>query len=200
MDQENDRVSDDTLRYHSDPFFNECRAYGRLQEKSLNGKIAVRCYGYITVPAETEIQLERQFQITDWDRPEEEYERPVSERQPLRALVKDLVRNDLPLTSKVADKILRDTKRMRRCGVYPGDIRPRNYKNGLLVDFSIARTEPYFLFEIRHAKQVERMKNSDLYMWEEMVEENKLRPSLRAIRNEKYCANLRPRKKETTIK
>ena len=112
--------------------------------------------------------------------------------------MKDLILKDVPLTGKVADKILRDTKRMRRCGIFPGDIRTRNYKDGLLVDLSAARTEPYYLFNIRSAKQVERMKNRDLYMWEAMVEENQLQTQLRAVRNEKYCACLRPRKKKTT--
>lgn len=106
--------------------------------------------------------------------------------------------NDTPLTDNIADKILRDTKRMRRCGIYPGDVRIRNYKNGLLVDLSAARTEPFHLFDIRFAKQVAKMKNRDLYMWEDMVEENQVETSLRAVRNEKYCAKLRPHKKRAT--
>ena len=88
----------------------------------------------------------------------------LSPRQPLRAIVKDLVVKDVPLTGKVADKILRDLKAMRRKRIYPGDIRARNYKAGLLVDFSIAITEPYFLFDLRGPKQAEMMKNGDLYM------------------------------------
>ena len=78
--------------------------------------------------------------------------------------MKDLVVKDVPLTGKVADKILRDLKAMRRKRIYPGDIRARNYKAGLLVDFSIAITEPYFLFDLRGPKQAEMMKNGDLYM------------------------------------
>lgn len=166
--------------------------------KASEWKIAIRCHGYITISAKIEAQLERDFGVEDWDRPGEEYDRPVSKRQPFRATVKDLVLEDMLLTGKMADKILRDTKRMRRCGVYPGDVRPRNYLNGLLVDFSAARTELYYLFNIRGPKQVERMKNRDLYMWEAMVKERGLKTSLRAVANEKHCASLRPRKKTTT--
>lgn len=144
------------------------------------------------------MQLERTFGIWDWDRPGEEYDKPLPQRQPFRAIVKDLILKDVPLTGKVADKILRDTKRMRRCGIYPGDVCPRNYKNGLLVDMSAARTEPYYLFNIRPVEQVRKMKNRDLYMWEAMVEENNLQTLLRAVRDEKYCAKLRPCKKKTT--
>jgi hypothetical protein len=145
------------------------------------------------------LQLERTFQIWDWDRPGEEYNKPVSQRQPFRAIVKELILKNIPLDGKVADKILRDTKRMRRCGIYPGDVRPRNYKNGLLVDMSAARTEPYYLFSIRPVQQVEILKSRDLYMWEAMVEENNLTTRLRAVRNEKYFPTLRPRKRKTTV-
>ncbi|KAK3169301.1 hypothetical protein OEA41_008684 [Lepraria neglecta] len=162
--KENDLVTDDLLQAHSDPFYNECRAYGRLQDKNLNGKVAVLCHGYITLPASVKEQLKRKFHISDWDRPGDEYSKPVSQRQPFRAIIKDLIQEDTPLTGKAADKILRDLKKMQRCGIYPGDIRSRNYKAGLLVDLSIARTEPYYLFNIQSARQVAKMKNGDLYI------------------------------------
>ena len=162
--EENDLVPDDLLQAHSDPFYNECRAYGRLQEANLNGKVAVRCYGYITFPAEIERQLQRDFQVYGWDRSAQDYLKPVSSRQPIRAIVKELVLQDEPLTGKVADKMLRDLKKMRSKGIYPLDVYERNYKAGLLVDMSIARTLPHYLFDIRGPKQRARMMNSDLYM------------------------------------
>ena len=178
------------LQGHVDPFYRECRAYGRLIEKNLNGKVAVRCFGYMTFPAETEAHLEKQFQVRDWDRPDNDCDR----KQPLRAIVKELVLKDVPLTAKIADKILTDTKRMRRCGVYPGDIRPRNYKGGLLVDFGVARTEPYYMFDIRPGRQTLKMKSGDLYMWEAMRKELGLNTRLRAVRDVEYCKKLRDRK------
>ena len=193
--RENELVSDDLLHAHTDPFYNECRAYGRLKEKKLNGKVAVYCHGYIPISADKEEQLEREFEVGDWNRPGDEYDRPVSKRQPLRAIVKDLVLKDIPLTAKVADKMLTDLKRMRRIGIYPGDIVWRNYKAGLLVDFGSARTEPCYLFDLRPGRQTQITKNTDLYMWEDMRKEYKLNTRKRAVRDEEYCANLRPRKK-----
>ena len=114
--------------------------------------------------------------------------------------MKDLVLADVPMTGKVADKTLRDLKRIRRCGVYPGDIHLRNYKAGLLVDLSVARTEPYYLFKLRRPKQAELMKKGDLYRWEEMVTENNIDTRLRAVRNQNYCAKLRPRKRKSGIR
>ena len=103
MGKENDLVTDDLLQAHSDPFYNECRAYGRLQDKNLNGKVAVRCHGYITLPASVEEQLKRKFLVSDWDRPGDEYSKPVSQRQPFRAIVKDLIQKETPRTGKAAD-------------------------------------------------------------------------------------------------
>ena len=113
-ERENEQISDDLLHAHADPFYRECRAYGRLEEKKLNGKVAVYCHGYITISANKEEQLEREFDVVDWDRPGEEYDKPVSQRQPFRAIVKDLVLKDIPLTAKIADKMLTDLKRIRR--------------------------------------------------------------------------------------
>ena len=196
LDRENELISDNLLHAHSDPFYNECRAYGRLEEKKLNGKVAVRCHGYIPISADKEEQLKREFGVEDWDRPGDEYDKPVSQRQPFRAIVKDLVLKDIPLTAKVADKMLADLKRMRRSGIYPGDIVLRNYMAGLLVDFSTARTEPFFLFNLRPGRQTQIMKNADLYMWEEMRKENDLDTRTRAVRDEEYCAKFRPRRKK----
>lgn len=196
LDRENKLISDNHLHAHSDPFYNECRAYGRLEETKLNGKVAVCCHGYIPISADKEAQLEREFGVGDWNRPGDEYDKPASQRQPFRAIVKDLVLKDIPLTARVADKMLRDLKRIRRVGIYPGDIRTRNYKAGLLIDFSAARTEPFFLFILRPGLQTRIAKNTDLDMWEDIRRENKLNTRNRALRDEAYCANLRPRKQK----
>lgn len=185
------------LQCHVDPFYRECRAYGRLIEKDLNGKVAVRCYGYMTFHAGMEAILEQEFQVRDWDRPDDDYEK--KQQQPLRAIVKELVLKDVPLTAKIADKILTDTKRMRRCGVYPGDIFPRNYKGGLIVDLGSAMTEPYFMFDIRPGVQTLKMKKTDLYMWEAMRKELGLNTRLRAVRDVEYCKKLRSRKTRTRM-
>ena len=104
--------------------------------------------------------------------------------------MKELILKDVPLNGRVADRILRDMKRMRRCGVYPRDVHPRNYVGGLLVDLSEAMTRPYWLFQIR-SKYGEMIKCRELYKWQEMVEEKQLDVHLRAVRNKEYCKKLR---------
>ena len=192
--EKEESISDELLQAYMDPFYNECRAYGRLEEANLNGKVAVRCHGYMTFPAEYEEELERRLDVSDWGRPGDEYDKDVSERQPLRAIVKDLVRKDVPLTGRVADKILRDMKTMRNCGIYVGEVEPRNYMAGLLVDLSVAKTEPNYLFDLRPGFQTELVKMSDLYAWEDMRTENGLNTRLRAVRDDEYCTRLRSRR------
>lgn len=131
MDEENDLVSANVLHAHMHSFFNECRAYGRLVEASQNGKIAVRCLrSHTSVPVDKEEELARKFNIQTRDRPEEDYANPVSQRQPFRAVVKELVREPVALTQKVDQDDAEGLERrcMRELGVYRMDVRARNYE------------------------------------------------------------------------
>lgn len=177
-----------------DPFYNECRAFGKIIESDLNGKIAVRCYGYLAVSAEREQELEENFNIKTWDRPKEEGSDPASQRQPFRAIVKDLILETVSFTLTHVKKILGDLKKMRQLGVYPMDVQARNYMDGLLVDMSAAMTEPHYLFEIRPEWRVRKLKRADLRSYDIMIEDEEIATWHRATRNEKYCTKLRSRK------
>ena len=179
-----------------DPFYCECRAYGRLIETSLNGRVAVRCHGYLTIPAEKERELYKRFGVEDWNRPEAEYDLPIRKMPPLRAIVKDLVHQDEQLTEARFKMILRDLKKMHRIGVYPMDVRERNYRSGLLVDMSIAMTEPHYLFDIRPAWHVRVLKREGLVSFDSMVKKSGVLTWERAVRDKEYCKKLRSYKKE----
>ncbi|KAL9073385.1 MAG: hypothetical protein Q9161_003000 [Pseudevernia consocians] len=151
IDEKSDLLSADLLRAHMDPFFNECRAYGRLEE-----------------------QLSRKFDIQAWDRPEEDCAKPVSQRQAFRAVVKKLIREPVQLTQKVTKKILKDLETMRKLGVYPMDVCARNYEAELLVDMGIAMTTPHYLFNIRPSWQVRVMQREDLLMFDKMIKDEEV--------------------------
>ncbi|KAL6715421.1 hypothetical protein ACLMJK_006382 [Lecanora helva] len=186
-------ISADIVRSHRDPFLCECRAYGRLIEKNLNGKVAVRCHGYLTLPADREEELQRKFHVGDWNRPRSEYDKPPHKRQPFRAIVKDLITADIPLTEKVAKVMLKHLKQMRRVGVYPMDVTARNYVGGLLVDFSIAITTPHYLFEIKTPMRVRFYQRNDLISWQSMVRDAGIETWERAVPSSEYRKKLRPR-------
>ncbi|KAK5262913.1 hypothetical protein LTR96_011630, partial [Exophiala xenobiotica] len=92
------------------------------------------------------ILLRQKFNITDWNRPEEELSWPPAKRQPLRALVKDLVETDPEITEKLIASILQELKALNSLRIYVMDVRWSNYEGGHLVDFSSAWTEPHFEF------------------------------------------------------
>ena len=151
----------------------------------------MRCHGYLTVPAQREEELKQRFKVDAWDRPSDELSTPISKRQPLRAILKDLVVKDVPLTEAIVKKTLKDLRRIRRLRVYPMDIAARNYKGGLLIDFSIAITEPHYLFAIKPRWRVQRWKHQDLDLWQIMVAEEEIATWERAIPNKEYCKKLR---------
>ena len=141
-DSQNARVTDDTLVGHMDPFYDECRAYGRVSEHlgKRKGSVAVPCHGFLNIPASHEATLEKDFGVSKWDRSAMESTLDPSQRQPFRTPVKDLVEaaDNVPTTSRQLSGILRDLRALRRMGVYPMDICARNYRSDRLVDFSVA--------------------------------------------------------------
>ena len=191
--------SPNLIHCHMDPFFNECRAYGKLIDKNLNGKVAVRCYGYLMIPANREDELRKRFGVAAWNRPQDEYSKPLSRRQPFRAIVKDLITEDVPLTAKTARKMLRDLRKIRSFKVYNMDIVARNYKGGLLVDFSVAITRPHYLFVIKPAWRRELYKYDDLMAFDDMLDEAGIVTLARATPNKEYVKKLRPRNRKGRV-
>jgi len=188
-------VSSDILIAHDDPFYNECRAYGRLEQANLNGKVAARCHGYIAIPAEREDHLDTKFDVGVWNRPEDEYAKPAKERQPFRAILKELLRDDRRITHRVAKKMLSDLQSIRALGVFPLDITEENYKAGLLVDMSIAITKPNFIFDIRPKWQVQQMQTADLRAFDSMMKDLGVKTWVRALPKKETMEKLRPRTK-----
>ena len=79
VDQE--RIGLKTIRYHNEPFYNECRAYGRLIKDGQNGLFAVKCHGYVLISSETKRNLDELF-------PEIEF---GEEQKYYPAIVKDFI-------------------------------------------------------------------------------------------------------------
>lgn len=189
-----DRVGLETLHAQCDPFYNECRAYGKLIESDVNGRVAARCHGYTTIHYKEVHQLGKEFHIEDLEQEAESYQESQvpPERYLYRAIVKELIRDDLPLTHMRVKKMMRDLLKMRELGVYPMDIKSRNYRGCLLVDFSSAITEPHSTFKISPEWQNELTRNTDLVEFDEMVEKVKVKTWIKAWTVD-YKRKLRPR-------
>ena len=190
-EEEIEKIPIETIRFHTDPFYNECRAYGKLIERDVNGKVAVRCHGHMTIPAARVEELAQRFEVDIWDRLKDDYKLPVSKRQPFRAIVKDLIEDDRPLNEKQLIRMRKDLLKMHKLDVYPQDVRARNYRGGLLLDFSIAITKPHWVFETKRPWWIRVMKNDDIRMLQVVMLESGVKTWQRAVRNREHCMKLR---------
>ena len=136
-------ISDDLLVFHTDPFYAECRAYGRIEEirgtRSTNRKsssmrgairtgrrkdskaptIAARCYGFLTLSSSSaEGYLEDQG-IDLWSEidPDDDY-RIRAIGSPIRAIVKEYIPSS---PSSFNPLLLRDYKLMLKSIKYLND-------------------------------------------------------------------------------
>jgi len=130
------------LVHHKDPFYSECRAFGRLKE-ARREDLAVHCYGYIVVDSKHEEDVLRRFQIASWNRSKGD------EGKPIRAIVKELVRSDQPFVPKMIPKMMRDLRAINSLGIQVWDVKDDMYLGGILLDLSQARTVPHIELDLQ---------------------------------------------------
>ncbi|KAI3325369.1 kinetochore Sim4 complex subunit FTA2-domain-containing protein [Xylariaceae sp. AK1471] len=158
-------ISDNVIRHHLDPFFAECRAFGRLTKERKDHELAIRCHGYVFLSMSVERRIEEQFGVLDWNRA------PEDNNQPLRAIVKNYIRyKSFYKPSKF--RIMKDRlKQLNDMGIYNMDIRKENYLGGHLFDFSTAITTPHLSFSLGLRTQAQIMEDIhyDLECFDSMV-------------------------------
>jgi len=182
---------------HLDPFYAECWAYGRIAETNIKRPVAVPCYGFLAIPAVQENFLSATFGISDWDWPEEEYDRSITDRQSFRAVVKELVTDLVPFSKNMVRGMLADLRSLRNMTVFARDIRADNYRGGKLVDFSVSWTAPYLMlaYALRDRVFIEEDVFKELFEFNKIIEDTGIVTPVRATRNKVYASKLRPRKK-----
>ena len=139
----------------TEPFNNECRAFGRLQEAGY-AELAVRCYGYVLLDDSHERAILEQFSGEDltFDGSPDWYGncdirarfpgrdgRPA----PVRGILKEFGLVDQPLSTRLARRLLGDVVRLQQLGIVRIDVADRQIVSGRLADFSTAVTTPHFM-------------------------------------------------------
>lgn len=193
------RISLQDIEGQSDPFYAECRAYGRIASRPRKYPIAIACHGFIGIPALQESSFAQKFDITDWNRPEEELSLPPTKQQPLRALVKDLVEVDPEITEELVMSMRRELKALNSLKVYVMDVRWDNYKGGHLADFNSSWTEPHYEYrkDFNSEKDMMMTRGIDLVAFGEMVrEEFGMDLSVTGEPNQDFIARLRSQQKK----
>ncbi|KAJ4156019.1 hypothetical protein LMH87_001233 [Akanthomyces muscarius] len=128
---------------HLDPFYAECRAYGRIHMAKSQGKIkrdiGVPCYGFIYLDDRYRKQLDEygvdlDESCLDSDASANSSPTPGARRattsRPIRSIVKKLASSDPGITYKTIENIRKDIQELNRLEVYNTDIRRDNFCDG----------------------------------------------------------------------
>ncbi|KAI0408666.1 kinetochore Sim4 complex subunit FTA2-domain-containing protein [Xylaria palmicola] len=195
-------VSDDLLAFHTDPFYAECRAYGRLQEarnkQGLKRRDFAECYGFLALKKEDAAYLEEEFGIDLWDTPPDDEYRRRAEGSPARAILKEFIAGDPILDAKLVKKMFKGLSWINKRDVLVGDIQPQNYKGGVLVDFGLAWTKPHCRWATLPEHEKKDIHLRDQVEFQEMASDLGLGDSVPAKPTKpdpKYEDILRPRQK-----
>jgi hypothetical protein len=145
-------ASDQTAIEHGDPFYCESWAYGRLKDVSRED-LAVKACGYVMLQPAEEKLISANFDTSDWDRSHDEEKRQT----PARAIVKEYVDSQNAFLPKIVPRMMRDLLALHKHGIQPREIRQANYFEGRIIDFSVARTAPYYRFDLMPKTEGRRM-------------------------------------------
>ncbi|KAI0481583.1 kinetochore Sim4 complex subunit FTA2-domain-containing protein [Xylaria cf. heliscus] len=187
-------VSDDVLGFHTDPFYAECRAYGRLQEarekQGLERRDFAESHGFLSLKQKDAAYLE-DLGIDLWDVPPSDEYRRRAEGSPVRAILKDFIPKDSVFDEKLLNRMLKGIRWINKQGVLVGDIHPFNFKDGLLIDFGLAWTKPHCRWAALPPHEKVDIHVRDLVQFQEMAEDLGFGDDIHAIPNFDYMEKLR---------
>lgn len=190
-------ISLETTSYYSDPFYNECRAYGRINDdikrKKLKPNIVIPCHGYMYLSENDRRILEDRGMDLQLDKVPWEYQQGTLGGCRARALVKSLASGEPGVNGKTINNVLHDIMMLNYRGVYNMDIRLDNFRDSKLVEFGSSRTDPHIFFEKSSDVNADADRVADRTMFDEMVEEEGI-----PISKEKrtvHCMRLRRRRR-----
>ena len=189
---------------HLDPFYAECRAYGRIHMAKGQGKIkrdiGIPCYGFIYLDDRYRKQLDEygvdlDESCLDSDDSANSSPTPGARRattsRPIRSIVKKLASSDPGITYKTIENIRKDIQELNRLEVYNTDIRRDNFCDGKLVDFGSSITEPHCLITPENSYLSKQSQCGDMAMLEDIVDKAGILVRWRTSENVEYKKKLR---------
>lgn len=165
--------------WYCDPFYAECRAYGRIQAVSRKENrvqnIAVPCYGFMFLQERDAEILRSQEVDLGLEHADMEYQKAAIWAGKPRAIIKALASLETGVCEKSLPKILSHIGRLNNHGILNQDIRKDNFREGgKLVDFGSSWTTPHKLLdELRGVAWSERLL-IDRSMFDQMVRDENI--------------------------
>ena len=175
--------------YYTDPFFAECRAYGRIEEANerlgIKDQSAVKCHGYIYLGDKDMRMLERMGLDLRTEVLDAKLRRALDGGGRVRAIVKDLAPSPTSINSRNVRVALSRVRKLNELQIYNRDIRADNFIGGKVVDFGSSWTEPHIILDALEPDDAEDSRLEGLVMFDDMIEEEKIktRPKLQALHN-----------------
>lgn len=155
-------------------------------------KVAAGCYGFLVLGSRGEEHLKRNgFDLWPESLPPGDEYRTMAGGSPARALVKEYVEDDPDPDLRAMTWMLKDIRFLNRNKCLNRDIKRDNYRDGLLVDFGCAWTEPHCLIRLASKERVETWMKTDRVQFDTMAKEQGLGDVIRAMPNRKYLQKLR---------
>ncbi|CAJ2502651.1 Uu.00g100450.m01.CDS01 [Anthostomella pinea] len=153
---QHEKYGETRKQQQEDPFYCECRAYGRLKE-TRNENLAIKTYGYIifdsdsdndefvdTIISDGEPSTQKAFRGNDYHRFNPTHLRVTEDVRPGRGIVKQLVQDKPEFRRSMIPQMMKDIESLHKLGIYVGgNIRADAYLDGKLIDFSRAWTVPH---------------------------------------------------------
>ncbi|KEY67811.1 hypothetical protein S7711_10811 [Stachybotrys chartarum IBT 7711] len=192
----------DTAAYCMDPFYAECRAYGRIEDaiakKKLRRDVTVPCYGFMHLQEADERMLESFDVDLELDTVDPIYQQSTIGGYKVRAIVKHLASSEHGVNSKSLARILSGIKQLNANKIYNRDIRQDNYKDSKIIDFGSSWTEPHGILDKMQKRAAESTRMTDKVQFDQMVMEEEIPnpKGYRGMPDSKYKSKLRPQKGE----
>ncbi|KAL7267953.1 hypothetical protein RUND412_009443, partial [Rhizina undulata] len=144
----------------ADAFTRECRAYTALIAKGLDGKIAPKCYGCLTIDKITERYIARHFLFLG-----SFYDKQLSGQDdpPVRGIVMEYLRTPDELDTvpkQVADEFYEGVNKLHSAGICYRDVKETNMlvedcsEGAVWLDFSYVLTLPLPCYPPRNSPTI----------------------------------------------
>ncbi|KAI0114101.1 kinetochore Sim4 complex subunit FTA2-domain-containing protein [Nemania sp. FL0031] len=180
--------------FYTDPFYAECRAYGRINDGRVDGnaklprvrqQTAVKCYGYLLLNSRDERWLIRQGHDLETDVLDSDVREALEGDLRVRAIVKHLEEGPESLhTGNIRRAWTSVCLLNQSLKIYNLDIKANNFIGYRLVDFGSSWTEPHEILKYldRIGKDVARDKRGrDRQNFNDMIGDEKIDTRLRVV-------------------
>ncbi|KAJ8126651.1 hypothetical protein O1611_g6987 [Lasiodiplodia mahajangana] len=172
-------VEKEDVVFHTDPFYAECRAYGRIQDaygtRRPKMPCVADCYGFLALSEADRRYLADQGIDPCCDLSPDDKYRAIADKSPVRALVKEYVRDNSILDDKIAERIRRGILFVNKIGILIRDVRLDNYVGGMLVDLGSSWTKPHCILD-NTKYLLKEWEWADRVMFNDMLEEEGIQP------------------------